>query len=253
MTVTPLRVETATKRFGGLNAVDHVSFSVDAGEVFGIVGPNGAGKSTLLNCINGLLRLDEGSIYFDDVPTAGVKPYRLAALGMARTFQLAEHFGSLTALEFVMLGRAKWQEQSLAKCALRLPRVRRSERLERDKANDLLERFRLREFAGELLSELPYGVQKRVDIVRAVASEPSLLLLDEPTSGVSAEERAEIAEALGTVTNSGVTLVVVDHDVGFITRLCARLLVMNYGQFIALGRPGEVLAIPEVREAYLGM
>jgi branched-chain amino acid transport system ATP-binding protein len=253
MKAASLVVEGVTKRFGGIVAVDGVSFSVEPGETFGVMGPNGAGKTTLLNCINGLTYSDHGRVLLDDQPIMNRPAHRVAAAGVARTFQLAEHFRTFRAVEFVMLGRLRWQVRSLVRCALMLPGVRRSEKAERLRATEMLSRFGLEHIAETNLKDLPYGVQKRVDIARALAAEPRLLLLDEPTSGVSPEERADIVHAVATAKAMGVTQLLVDHNVGFITQTCSRALVMNYGLRIALGTPREVLSAIHVREAYLGI
>jgi len=218
-----------------------------------VMGPNGAGKTTLLNCINGLTYIDHGSVLLDDQPIANRPAHRVAAAGVARTFQLAEHFRTFRAVEFVMLGRLRSQVRSLARCALMLPGVRRSEKAERARATEMLSRFDLDGIAETALKDLPYGVQKRVDIARALAAEPRLLLLDEPTSGVSSEERGDIVMAVATAKALGVTQLVIDHNVGFITQTCSRARVMNYGRNIAIGTPREVLGAIEVREAYLGV
>jgi branched-chain amino acid transport system ATP-binding protein len=253
MSAATLTVSNVSKRFGGIAAVDHVSFTLSPGERFGVMGPNGAGKTTLLNCINGLMRIDDGRIELDQLPIANRPAHRVAAEGVARTFQLAEHFRTFRAVDFVMLGRLRHQVRSLARCALMLPGVRRTERAERARALEMLARFGLDGIANVWLMDLPYGVQKQVDIARALAAEPRLLLLDEPTSGVSPTERADIVEAVSMAASTGVTQLIVDHDVGFITKTCDRALVMDYGQPIALGTPREVLATAEVRQAYLGI
>jgi ABC-type branched-subunit amino acid transport system ATPase component len=239
-------------RFGGIVAVDDVSFDVAPGEAFGIVGPNGAGKTTLLNCISGVLRIATGSVALDGSRIDKLPSHRLAVLGLARTFQLAEHFKSFTAAEFVMLGRLHKQVRSVLASSLMLPSVRRTELAERAIAVRQLERFGLGDLADARLADLPYGVQKRIDIARAMAADPRILLMDEPTSGVSPGERMGIVEALAMASESGVTRIIVDHDIGFVQKTCSRLLVMHNGRTLAMGHPAAILALPEVREAYLG-
>jgi branched-chain amino acid transport system ATP-binding protein len=248
----PLHVRGVRKRFGGLSAVDRVTFEVQPGEAFGVIGPNGAGKTTLLNCISGVLHIDAGEIMFGSRRIDGLRPNKLVALGMARTFQLAEHFTSFKAYEFVMLGRLRHQRRGILASALGLPAVRASERREQDNARGRLRDVGLGDICDERLSDLAYGVQKRVDLVRALAAEPKILLLDEPTSGVSPQERIGIRDSLEVAAALGITRIIVDHDVSFVTETCARALVMHYGQELALGTPAQVFQIPAVREAYLG-
>lgn len=252
MTAATLVVEDLVKRFGGLTAVAGVSFEVSEGEAFGVVGPNGAGKTTLLNCINSLVRVDSGVVVFDGRQIQNSKPHRLARHGLARTFQLAEHFKSFTAIDYVMLGRLHWQRHSIAAYALGSPRVREAEGRERRYAVEVLDRFELAQIGDVALRDLPYGIQKRVDIARVLACEPRFVLLDEPTSGVSPAEREGIVDAL-KVLGDGVSRIVVDHDVSFVAATCTRILVMNHGETLALGPPSEVLGRKEVREAYLGV
>jgi branched-chain amino acid transport system ATP-binding protein len=251
---THLAVRGATKRFGGLAAVSDVSFEVNQGEAFGIIGPNGAGKTTLLNCLSGALRIDSGEVRLAGERIDGYPTYKLRSRGLSRTFQLAEHFSSFRVDDFVMLGRLEQQSDSAWAAMLRLPSVRRSERSERAIAHEQLDRFGLLAVANARLGDLSYGLQKQIDVVRAVAADPRLLVLDEPTSGVSSSEREGLVEILSTMGDLGMTAtrLVVDHDVGFVTRLCTRVLVMHYGKVLAVGATADVLAMPEVREAYLG-
>jgi ABC-type branched-subunit amino acid transport system ATPase component len=248
-----IAVRNVSKRFGSLVAVNDITFSVPPGETFGIVGPNGAGKTTLLNCISGLERMDSGLVHLDGVPIHEKPAHQRASIGIARTFQLAENFKSFTALDFVLLGRLRWQPGGIIGYALSAPSIRRSERREAALARRSLDQLELGHLAGEALGELPYGVQKRVDLARAMASEPKLLLLDEPTSGLSPAERKGIMDVLAQISAEwAVTRIVVDHDVAFVSKTCTRVLVMDYGEELAIGTPKEVLAIPAVQAAYLG-
>jgi branched-chain amino acid transport system ATP-binding protein len=248
-----LSVDEAVLRFGGIAAVSHVSFDVQEGATFGIIGPNGAGKTALLNCINGIYRLNSGSIHLFGQPVHGLAPHRIAALGLSRTFQSTEHFQRFTVRDYVMLGRSRLAPCSVLGSMALWPWRERSERAERRAAMEVLEKMELDRFASEPLAGLPYGVQKQVDIARAVAAEPRIMLMDEPTSGVTTTEREAVARSVRTVAATGVTIVLIDHDVDFVTRHCEQVLVVNYGQLIGVGTPEEMLHRPEVIEAFLGV
>jgi branched-chain amino acid transport system ATP-binding protein len=252
MTAAELVVTDVLRTFGGIRAVDSMSFRAQ-GESLGIIGPNGAGKTVLLNLVNGVYPIDSGTIALDGARIDGLRPHQIAALGVGRAFQSTEQFRDFLAVEYVMLGRLPHQHSSLFACALALPRVLRSERHERRLAVDTLARLGLEHAATERVSELPYGVQKLVDIARVLASEPRLMLLDEPTSGTTSDERGTISSVLQDVAATGLTMLVIDHDVSFISGISSRLLVLNYGQLLAEGPPDEVLARHEVIEAYLGL
>jgi ABC-type branched-subunit amino acid transport system ATPase component len=253
MSEADLRVRTATVRFGGLVAVDSVSFDVARGETFGVIGPNGAGKSTLLNAISGLARLAGGSIHVVGEPVHGLRPDQRTRLGVGRTFQAAEVFNDFRVTDYVSLGRLRHQRASLIATALRLPSIVAAERDEARRAREILARFGLDEVARTTLKELPYGVRKLVDLLRVLAGEPRLMLLDEPTSGTATTDRVMLARVLEEARRDGVSIVVVDHDVRFVSDSCDRLLVMNFGTEIATGEPGDVLSRPEVRAAYVGL
>jgi len=248
-----LEVREVLRTFGGIRAIDGVSFRVSPAETLGIIGPNGAGKTVLLNVINGLYPIESGSIHLDGSRIDGLRPHQIAARSVGRTFQSTEQFRDFRAADYVMLGRARRQSSSLFACGVGWPSVRRSERAELAVALAALERWGLRHVAREHMSELPYGMQKLVDIARVIAAEPRLMLLDEPTSGTTSSERAAIARVLKEVAATDVTMLVIDHDVSFISGLSEQLLVMNYGRVLAHGAPKEVLAQPDVIDAYLGL
>jgi branched-chain amino acid transport system ATP-binding protein len=253
MSEVELEVRDVTVRFGGLVAVDSVSFAVTRGETFGVIGPNGAGKSTLLNAISGLVRLSRGTVHIVGQPVGGLRPDQRTRLGIGRTFQAAEVFNDFRVIDYVSLGRLRHQRASLIATALRLPSIVTAERAETRRAREILARFGLEEVAGTALKELPYGVRKLVDLVRVLAGEPALMLLDEPTSGTATSDRLMLAQVLETARGDGVSIVVVDHDVQFVSDSCDRLLVMDAGAEIAAGEPGEVLERPEVQAAYVGL
>jgi ABC-type branched-subunit amino acid transport system ATPase component len=248
-----LSVRDVTVRFGGLVAVNAVSFDVVRGETFGVIGPNGAGKSTLLNAISGLVRLAGGTVHVVGEPVHGLRPDQRTRLGVGRTFQAAEVFNEFLVADYVSLGRLRHQRASMFATALRLPSTVAAERREARLARDLLARFGLQALAGSTLKELPYGVRKLVDLVRVLAGEPRLMLLDEPTSGTATSDRVMLAQVLAQARADGVSIVVVDHDVQFVSDSCARLLVMDAGSEIAAGEPAEVLSRPVVQAAYVGL
>jgi branched-chain amino acid transport system ATP-binding protein len=248
--MSDLEIDDVSVRFGGIAAVSNVSFSVQPGELVGIVGPNGAGKTTLLNAITSVIPTETGAVSFRGAPI-GATPQTVAA-GLARTFQSPEHFQRFTAFEYVSMGLVHKASRSVTAHGLGLPRSRRDSRSEHAAVTELLAEHGLTQYSETALSNLPYGVQKLVDCVRALASKPECLLLDEPTSGVSSNEREKIHKRLTSLNGHGLTIVVIDHDVPFIRRLCTRLLVMASGRLIADGRPGDVLARQDVIDAYLG-
>ncbi|HEY3716107.1 MAG TPA: ABC transporter ATP-binding protein [Jatrophihabitantaceae bacterium] len=247
-----LQVNNAILRFGGISALNDVSFAVEPGETFGIIGPNGAGKTALLNCVSGVYRLTSGSVEFFGETITGIAPHRISALGLGRTFQNMEHFRRFRVLEYVMLGRMHKARSSVVLSTFAWPFMEHAERRERAAAMELLDRLKIAHLARAELADLPYGVQKRVDIARALFGEPRLLLLDEPTSGTITSERSEVSEAIEIVTDFGVPTVLVDHDVDFVTRHCTRVLVLSYGKQVGVGPTRDMLARPEVIETFLG-
>jgi len=254
MSSTPaLEVRDAVLRFGGIRAVDGVTFEVEPQTTFGVVGPNGAGKTALLNCVSGVYRLHAGAVHVFGEPVHGKRPDHIAAMGVARTFQSTEHFKEFRVVDYLLLGRVGHIRGSVVGSALAWPLMERVERRERSAAMGVLEQLELAQYATESLAELPYGVQKRVDIARAIAAEPRIVLLDEPTSGTTSSERGPISDAIRLVAAAGVTVVMVDHDVDFVSRHCSRLLVMNFGKPIGVGTPAEMLERADVAEAFLGV
>jgi branched-chain amino acid transport system ATP-binding protein len=248
-----LEVRDAVLRFGGIRAVDGVSFEVEPQTTFGVVGPNGAGKTALLNCISGVYRLHSGDVRVFGESVTAQRPDHIAAMGVARTFQSTEHFKEFRVVDYLLLGRVHQMRASVLGSTVAWPLMERGERRERAAAMDLLEKLELVPYARECLAELPYGVQKRVDIARAIASDPRIVLLDEPTSGTTSSERGPISDAIRMIGAAGVTVVMVDHDVDFVSRHCSRLLVMNFGKPIGVGTPHEMLQRADVAEAFLGV
>jgi branched-chain amino acid transport system ATP-binding protein len=247
-----LTVDDLTLHFGSLAALSGISFDVQPGETFGIIGPNGAGKTTLLNCISGTLRPSGGTVNLRGERLTGLSAYKVARRGIARTFQIAESFRSFTVLDYVLLGRSSWRPSSFWRCGISTPGTGRADREQVAIARALLAEHGLAGVADRQLRELSYGHQKMADMVRALAAEPQILLLDEPTSGSSAHERIELREVMSMLRDTGITTVVVDHDVSFVSSSCSRVFAMASGQPIGLGTPQEVLAMPELISSYLG-
>ena len=247
-----LAVQDAVLRFGGIVALDGVTFEVEQGTTFGVIGPNGAGKTALLNCISGIYRLNSGSISLFGNAIHNEQPNRISALGLSRTFQSTDHFMHFSVLDYVMLGRLHLSRCSMFGSVVLWPIRQRSERAERRVVMNLLERAGLASYARQNLSDLPYGVQKLVDIARAMAGDAKIVLLDEPTSGTTTSEREDVSRTVRMIADSGVTTILIDHDVAFVTRHCDRLIVMNYGMSIGVGTPKEMLQRPDVVEAFLG-
>jgi branched-chain amino acid transport system ATP-binding protein len=239
--------------FGGTHALDDVSFDVRPGEVFGIIGPNGAGKSSLLNCINGYYKPRSGRVLFHGRDLIGVRPHRIAQRGIARTFQNIELSPDATCIENVLVGRHLHIRSNPFSEALRLPHVRNQEAKARKRGMEALDLLEMTGVANERVSGLSYGLQKRVELARALATDPDILLLDEPTAGMTGEERAQISVQLRRLSaDVGLPLMLIEHDTGFIKGLADRVAVLDFGRLIALGSPHEVLTDPQVVEAYLG-
>ncbi len=247
-----LTVDGLTKAFGGLVAVNNVSFQVFPGEIFGLIGPNGAGKTTVINMLSGLLPPTSGAITFRGTRIEKMAAHKITALGMARTYQNIRLFGAMSVVQNVVVGQHSRMRGSLAERLLFLPRVRQEEESARERALSLLKDVGLARLAKQPASALAYGDQRRLELVRALASNPQLLLLDEPAAGMNAAESAALGTRLRELANGGLTLLVVEHDMALVMSLCDRLGVLNFGNLIAQGTPAEIARNHEVIEAYLG-
>jgi ABC-type branched-subunit amino acid transport system ATPase component len=245
-----LEATAITKRFGGVVAVSDVDLAVAPKQVFGLIGPNGAGKTTLINMIAGQLRPDAGTIRFEGADVTGLEAHAMASRGIARTFQGGRVFKGLTAYENVLVGGHTRMRSDLV--AALIPFRTRLEDADRARALALLERVGLRPRASALAGELPYGDQRRLEIARALASDPHLLILDEPAAGLNPTESARLRDLMRELVAGGLTIILIEHDVRLVMGTCQRVAVLNFGRKIAEGAPLEIQASPAVREAYLG-
>ncbi|MFN5100477.1 MAG: ABC transporter ATP-binding protein [Burkholderiaceae bacterium] len=252
MTVPLLSVKGASKRFGGLQALDNVSLSVQPGQIHGLIGPNGAGKTTCFNVITGLYQPDSGSFTLNAQPYSPSSPHLVAQAGIARTFQNLRLFGEMTALENVMVGRHVRTRQGVLGAVLRHQAARDEERDIEHRAIELLALVGIDGLAQRTARYLSYGDQRRVEIARALATEPLLLALDEPAAGMNATEKASLSELLQQIRAMGTTILLIEHDVKMVMGLCDQITVLDYGKVIADGSAAEVQRNPEVIAAYLG-
>jgi branched-chain amino acid transport system ATP-binding protein len=248
-----LQAEHVRLTFGGITAISDVSFEVARGEFFAVIGPNGAGKTSLLNVLNGVYRPSAGTVTFDGEPLLGRKPAQIAARGIARTFQNLALFEEMTVLDNVVLGRHHLMKAGLASGALWWGRARREEHEARRDCLPLLELMGLDDIRGDLVHDLPYGVKKRIELARALAMQPTLLLLDEPVAGMNTQESNELARwVLAAKQELDLTVVMIEHDMALVTKVADRVLVLDFGEVICCDIPQVAVSDPRVIRAYLG-
>ena len=248
-----LEVRSVGKRFGGVQALDDVSATVHRGEIVGLIGPNGAGKTTLFNCISGVTAPDRGTISYDGRNLAGVSVHRRARMGVARTFQNLQLFGTMTVLENCMVAFDAFARRGMVGDAFRLPWARFEERRARERALAILDFLEVAATADTLAADLPTGLQRRVELARALCLRPSLLLLDEPAAGLDADETSELATFLRRARERlEVSMLLVDHDMSLVMRVCDHITVLDFGKVIATGDAQAIRSDPSVITAYLG-
>ncbi|MFC1504001.1 ABC transporter ATP-binding protein [Spirochaetota bacterium] len=248
-----LTVNNLLKQFGGLNAVNNVSFGVEEGSIKGIIGPNGAGKTTLFNLISGALKPDEGEIYFRGEEIHGLQPHRIARKGISRTFQAVKLFSSMTVLENVMIGRHVRTKAGFIAGILSLPWTHREEKEIRSVAMDILNLLGIEELAYTEATSLPFGKQRVVEFARALATGPDFLLLDEPAAGLNINETTGMSRLIRTICDRGITVLIIEHDMSLIMDISDEIVVLNSGKKIAEGVPKDIRAHGEVINAYLGV
>ncbi|MCG8452076.1 MAG: ABC transporter ATP-binding protein [Spirochaetales bacterium] len=258
MSRTILDIKDFSMVFGGLRAVDHANMHIDEGEIVALIGPNGAGKTTLFNCVTGVYTPSEGDISVvsplgKSVRTNGLKPNRITELGLARTFQNIRLFSSMTALENVMIGRHPKLHAGIFGAIFRDSKTRREEEAVIEDSLNILKKLGLEKYANDSASSLPYGAQRLLEIARAMATEPQLLLLDEPAAGMNPQETRELDDTIKRIRDDeGITILLIEHDMSLVMSLSERIYVLDYGKMIASGTPEEVKSNPAVIKAYLG-
>jgi branched-chain amino acid transport system ATP-binding protein len=247
-----LRIEGLTKQFGGLRVLDNVSFQVPEGHIYGLIGPNGAGKTTLFNLVTGILQTTAGTVHLGETKLTGLAPHRITRAGIGRTFQNIRIFREMTLLENVMVGMNDHLNYGLAGTFFALPSFFREEKRGRKRALELLSWVNLADKATLEAGSLSYGEQRKLELARALATDPKVLLVDEPAAGMNPAETAELMAEITRINQRGYTILLIEHDMKLVMGLCQRIAVLNFGELIAEGAPEEIQSHPEVIEAYLG-
>ena len=247
-----LELDSVTKRFGGLVALDTVSFGVEEGKITAVIGPNGAGKTTLFNVISGVVAPDEGEVRFRDQPLTGLPSHKVAAKGLIRTFQLVKLFQNMSVSENVQVGCHLRTQGGPISAILRPPRIREIETSVRDKAEALLQMVGLADMGSLPATALSYGQQRLLEIARAMAAEPAMVLLDEPAAGLNHDESAQLGEVIRRIASGGTTVLMIEHDMNLVMNIAHKVVVLDFGKFLAEGNPAQVQKNPAVLAAYLG-
>ena len=248
-----LRIENIKKSFGGIMAIAGINFNIDAGSITSIIGPNGAGKTTLINLITGIYKCDNGKIFFKDIEITNLPPHKIVKYKIIRTFQNLQVFANMTVLENVMIGMHSITKYEFINCILHLPKVKKQDKMIKERSFELLKFFGLENKANFKASALPYGEQKKLELARALSAQPELLLLDEPVAGLNLTESQEVSKLLLRLKNEfNITIVLIEHNMNIVMDLSDKIIVLHYGKKIAEGTPEEIQNNPTVIKAYLG-
>ena len=248
-----LRVDSVTMQFGGVTAIDDLSFEVKKGTIYGLIGPNGAGKTTIFNIITGNLKPTNGKVFLEAKDITGTKPNKVVYKGVARTFQNIRLFKSMSVLDNILIGFDAQAKYGYIEAILRFPRYFKYEKIIEQKARELLEIFGLSNFADNKATDLSYGIQRKVEIARALATNPKLLLLDEPAAGMNPKETDELADIIFKIKEQfNLTVLLIEHDMKFVNKMCDKLTVLDYGEKIFEGKPADAIVDKKVVAAYLG-